>query len=203
MSEDTSSESEETEENRHIYHDPDGVYDGLDRRPGSGSLSTVSARTIEHSREPSHDGRARTRTTMYRGPEDDDPSGSSTWSGLAALNDGVGSPERGERNHEADVGRRIAIVCGQLDVTGTQRDRVARSVDELGDVSDVLPTMSIEAVALGAISLVVDAETTDFEKRITKRDDFESLMSDVGIETSELWTIRQKLREETAILKGI
>jgi len=169
----------------------------LDRGPGSGSLTWAEAMQDSTARRSPNDGRGATRTTFYSDSDTSPPNIDRTWEELAALNDDMYHPDRGKQNHQSDKDRIIEIFTSNLECTSYQRDRVAWIIEDLGNLRDLLPTVSIEEIVLGTISLVVDEETSDFDNWIVRRGTFRTLMEDLDMKVDKLWTIRRKVREES------
>lgn len=170
----------------------------LDRGAGSGSLTWEEAKTEEASREGPNDGRGETRTTFYD-EGDPDPTENSTWTELAAFNDDMYHPDRGKQNHESDRQRIVEILSDECGCTSYQQERVQWVLDDIGSIREFYPTTSIESVVLSVVSLVVDHETTNFDNWIVRTDGFQELMDDVGMDMDKLWTIREKVRQETSV----
>lgn len=179
----------------------------LDRSKKSGASSWVENTMDEESWGTSNDGRSDTSTTFYYWESNDRgrnkhqlhrrPRDRSGWSRLSTLNDGVGEPNRAQKNFEADVRRWARTFAGQLDVTPYQKERTEYVIEHV-DLELFGPyRFSSEMVILGILSLVVDKETADIDNWIVYRDDFEGLMDDIGMDRSDLWTIRQILKEQT------
>lgn len=167
----------------------------LHRGPGSGSLTYEQATASD--RRPSHDGRAVTRTTFYESSDSIPPSVDRTWEELAALNDDMRHPDRATQNHDADKRRIVEIITGHLDCTDYQTKQVQYILDDAGNLREIMPTVGLDVFALAATMLVVDAETTDFENRLSARDEFEQLVDDCDTSLTQLWNIRRKLQDET------
>jgi len=190
----------------------------LNREGGSGSLNRVDAwsQSQHVGYEFANDGRSDTRTTLYWKPDDAtpaylrsrhrhqlhrDPSDRRSWSSLAKKNDGVGDPSRDADNFHADIKRWTQTFCNQLDLGTYIFERTHYIVDDM-DIS-TFGKIPVEHIIIGIISLVVDSETSaDIEDWspddwIIYRDDFQSLMDDVEMDTGTLWTVRKKVHQET------
>lgn len=163
----------------------------LSRRPGDGAGEWSDDKKEETARRPSNDGRSQTRTMFYTNDVSDTPV---DYERLAKINDGVQADERSAQNHDADKYRIIEALASALDCTQLQTDRAAYLVDNAGNLQERFPTRSVEEVALAAITLAIDADVTDFDRRATNRDRVHKVMADVGIEdVSELFAVRRKL----------
>lgn len=190
----------------------------IDRQGGSGSLdATVAWSQAQHSSyQYANDGRSETRTTLYwDGQESEspaqrsrdrhqlhrDPDDRRSWETLAKWNDGVGSPTRKADNRSNDLKRWCQILCSKIDCNNYQYERTHAIVSSLSLES--FGSISTEAVILGAISLVVDADTDSDPDNWTPddwiiyRDTFEQLMDDIGMSRDQLWSVRRRVHAES------
>lgn len=173
------------------------------REPSSGPRTEESYFNDEKAFKP-NDGRGETRT-MVGAPGDEgyDPD-------LAAWNDDCWVSERAQQNFEADKRRFTQTFANQLDCSSYQTERAVHIVENVELRPFAAGHRTTEMVALGVISLVVDedvqpgpvdehgaTESWTIDDWIIYRDEFQSLMDDVGMEMDDLWAIRRVLMEET------
>lgn len=211
--------SEDGESNSSTVEDP-----RIDRKHGSGSLSQTEQWVDEQSqgRSALNDGRYDTRTTFYfahNEPGDSmdrhqlhrHPRDRTSWEELASKNDGMGDSDRPMQNYDADVVRWTETFCSQLELNKTVQDRVHYVIGEI-DMKDVGygHQLSAEKAILGAISLVVDDETDvddvedwDLDDWIVYDDMFEELMESVGMDRSELWSLRRIIHEKSSLFDDV
>jgi hypothetical protein len=184
----------------------------INRDPGSGSLSQQEAWVAETELDGMNDGRYDTRTMFYgwesdtKGPSQlhRDPSDRRSWSDLSKWNDGMWEPDREIQNFNADVRRWTQTFCNQLDIPSYQYQRVEYIVQDV-DLSYLQKhCLSAEHVILGAISLVVDAESDvsdqeswDFDDWIIYSDEFRDMMDNIEMEMDDLWTARKVIHSES------
>lgn len=192
----------------------------LDRGYGSGAREYLVDYNQEliSERGNANDGRSVTRTTFYWNGDSNtppgmrsrdrhqlhrDPEDRRSWSELSQWNDGKGVSSRKQDNYEADISRWIQTFCGQLDIGSYQRERVSYVVENI-ELSSFGP-IPVEHIILAVITLVVDAETRidpdDWtpDDWIVHCDAFESLLDDVEMEKSRLWTLRKEIHHDSLV----
>lgn len=176
---------------------------------GSGS-QTRSEKLLDENYYTSNDGRSVTRTSIgYDAVESDrsehqrhrDKKDQRSWQDLAKWNDGLWSPDRRGANREVERDRWAQTFANQLDCNSYQTARTRAIVADMDFGSYDNYTYSSEQLILGLISLVVDDDVSadddwTIEDWIVYRDEFESLMDDLGMDRSDCWTIRKILSND-------
>lgn len=171
----------------------------LNREPTSGARSEESYFNDRAAFQP-NDGRGETRT-MVGAPGDEGYD-----SDLARLNDDYRVPERAQQNFEADKARFTQTFANQIGCTSYQTDRAVHIVENVELRPFAAGHRTTEMVALGVISLVVDEDMEaqagevggfSLDDWVIYSDTFQSLMENVEMEMSDLWSIRRTLMEET------
>lgn len=162
----------------------------LARTAGNGVRSWSEDMSDMTSYSP-NDGRSKTNTTFN--PFDADVAENerqSDWTRRAKLNDGVGEPDRAQKNRQADRKRWVQTFCSQIEVPEWVSERVVEIALKMKFNPYAGAGMAVEQVLLALISLVYDKEVDpdSIDEWIIYRDEFDQLMTDLEMDRSDLWT---------------
>lgn len=202
--------SSDTTRREHPEGDPDvelpseAVEAHVDDEMGSASMSSQEDWVRANSRPPDHDGRAPTRT--YFDPRDvreqypggmkhRDPAERRSWTSLAKWQDGANSDiSRGGQNWWADKQRWVDTFSDLIGATHYHRDRTKYILEKLDMTPYRSARIPAELVIVGILSLLIDADVTDFECRALRRDGTKELLADLDSNVSEYEQVRKLLR---------
>lgn len=177
----------------------------LDSGKGTGSMSSEEDWVRAHHQPIEHDGRSPTRTYFDAddvtqrfpgGQKHRDPGDRRSWKTLSNWQDGVQSDvSRGGQNWWADKQRWVDTFADRVGATQYHRDRCKYIMKEM----DVSPYQSahttMEVLIVGILSLLVDADISDFENRALLREGTKQLLEDLDSDIGEYEDVRKKLRK--------
>lgn len=177
----------------------------IETRAGAAALTTTEDWVRQNSKKPFHDGRSPTRTYFNAndadshyppGQENRDPDEKRSWATLAKWQDGMNSDiSRGGQNWWADKQRWTETFADCLYATDYHADRCKYILERI----DMQPYQSgqipVELVIVGILSLLIDADVTDFDNRTLNRDGTKDLLSDLDSSVSEFENVRKLLRK--------
>lgn len=195
--------SEEESQPADGWPDADGW---LDDSAGHGPQSSSEDWVRANHAPISNDGRSHTRTTFYPndvqsfgpGQAHRDPSDRRGWASLVQWNDGVGSDKsRGSQNWKADKRRWLDTFSGQLESTDYQQERAQYILETMDMGPFIGARLHAEAVILGVLTLTMDADVHEFDRRMLNRDELHDLVDDLELETADVRQAR-KLVHRTA-----
>ncbi|WP_172977359.1 hypothetical protein [Halosegnis longus] len=155
-------------------------------------------------RPASHDGRATTRTTFYDDTHTSGPSmrdrpnhKQKSWTDLAVVNDDAYARDvsRGGQNFAADKRRWVETFAGQLEATSYQKQQAVHVIDNIDMGPYKGARLSSEVVALGVLSMLIDADVRDIEYRTVERDAMGVLLSDLNADRDDLRQVRRLIHK--------
>ena len=198
-----------------LYTDIDGIEpiaiaEFVDDESGSGALSSTDDWVRANSSPEENDGRSPTNT--YFNP-DDAPGrypasqkhrklrNKRSWQTLANWQDGVQSDiSRGSQNWWADKQRWIETFNDQLFGSDTHQSECKRVMKTIDLNRYQSAGISTEMVIVGVLSLLIDADVTDFDNRTLARSNTKELLESLDSDVSEYETVRTKLRAQDKAL---
>lgn len=203
-----SHDDQDHQDDEHEYEHPRS-HGWLDSGSGHGSQTSSEDWVRANQRSGSHDGRASTRTTFY--PEDAStkgpgqahrpPSERRSWGDLAKWNDGMYSDiSRGGKNFEADKRRWLDTFAGHLECGQYHRARTQHILENMDMGPFMGARIPVECVILGVLSLVIDRDVDEFNKRAIEREEMQQLLDDLELGRRELVRTRHHLRRNTSDL---
>jgi len=184
--------------------------DYIDTGSGSAALTRTEDWVRNNARPALNDGRSPTRTYFDardapgeypdwqrdRAPED-----KRSWAKLATWQDGVQSDiSRGSQNWAADKSRWVDTFSTQLGATDHHAERTKYILERINMGTYQSRQFPVELVIVGIISLLLDTEIDDFERRTLNRDGTKQLLSDLDCTIGEFERVRSLLRQYDAQL---
>lgn len=177
----------------------------VDDKSGSGALSSTEDWVRANHSPHDNDGRSPTRTYFdSRDAKGKYPPGQKhrklrdkrSWSELANWQDGVQSDiSRGGQNWWADKQRWVDIFTDKLYGTTHHKERCKDILESLTMTPYQSAGISSELVIIGILSLLIDAEITDFDNRTLARDQTKDLLESLEVDVSDYESVRKKLRK--------
>lgn len=170
-------------------------FDALDRQSGAGSRDETDDWMDQHSRVHPNDW-STSRTTFY--VSDAPAEKRRKYEDLKSANDGFGEKDRRGTIRDAKVLKDTYSFCVMCDLNDDLRNRVVEIVTSSDISSRSYGGKQYEKIVLSVMSLVVDEsiDTEDgFDRRLIFDDTFIDLMDSIGMDRSELRTVRQMVRD--------
>lgn len=150
-----------------------------------------------------HDGRSRTRTSFYH---NDEPEGNdhtvrkfgktyqNKWEWLYELQEERHGVENDWGKEQSKAKRDLQTWMNQLHCTDVQIEWACQIYDNIPKESGekgYVGTISVEAVLLGIITLVLNA---DVSRRVRDEDQFQEIRNSCGVTKTIIKTVRKRLR---------
>lgn len=144
-----------------------------------------------------HDGRGDARTDIYPRHENEGilrSDGSRvSYDHLSKINDGEWTSERKGDNHEANKLRDMGLVCSQLELVASSRDRSLYLIDQI-DITELHRKATVEGVVLAIATLVGNEQG----RQVRQEDVYTELREFFDVSASRVNTLRERIREHDA-----
>jgi hypothetical protein len=194
---DLSDDGEDVDEPREHHPSTDGaprdvnvshiIHDGS----GSGASNGLDE-LIDEQAVIENDGRSETRTFFYPNEASDEQQ--QQFERLIRWQDGEGDSQRDVENRKADQRRYVDTFCGYVGASSRVRERV-KEICESVNMSH-MAYFNSQKIVLAAISLVANEDGWFIRHDERYRD----LMTELGLDTSQLKTARQLLRKQSELV---
>lgn len=188
-----------------LYTEEAAIAAHVDTGPGSAAYSATEDWVRENSRDGQHDGRSPTDTYFdardapgkYPPWQKDRPTHKKrSWATMASWQDGANSDiSRGSQNWWADKQRWVETFGDQIGATKYHKERAKDVLEKIDLEPYRTGQIPVETVIVAAISLLVDADVTEFDNRALARSGTRELLDDLELDVNQYEHVRSMLRE--------